>query len=95
MATQYRSDSLYRHTAIVNNKYLGIYNPGDIDIANTDTMTFTLTSKHHHRPDVLAYELYNNSKLWWIFAQFNPDILVDPIIDFVAGKEIVVPTRFS
>jgi hypothetical protein len=95
MAIVYRTDSLYRTTPIVDNKYLGIYEPGTIDLSNTNTTTVVLTNKHHQRPDVLANELYGNPKLWWIFAQFNPDTLVDPIIDFTSGKELIVPTRFS
>ena len=95
MKSKYRTDSVYRKTPVVNNKYLGIWNPGNLDVNNTLTTTVTLAPKHEYRPDVLAYELYGNAKLWWIFAQFNPDELVDPIMDFTAGKTLTVPTRFS
>lgn len=95
MATNYRTDSVYRKTPIVNNKYLGIFNPGNLDVSNTTTTTVTLENRHQFRPDVLANELYGNPKLWWVFAQFNPDELVDPIMDFTSGKQIVVPVRFS
>lgn len=93
--TTYRTDSVYRNTGVVNNKYLGIWQPGSLDIENTNTEDFTITPKYENRPDVLAHDLYGNSKLWWVFAQFNPDTLNDPIIDFVSGLKIKIPTRFS
>lgn len=95
MAIIYRTDSMYRNTPIIDNNHLGVYDPGSLDITNTSTTTVTLTNRHHLRPDVLANDLYGNAKLWWVFAQFNPDTLIDPIIDFTTGKEIIVPTRFS
>ena len=93
--TSYRTDSVYRNTGIVNNKYLDVYEPGSLDLENTSTVDYVLTSKHNNRPDVLAHELYGNAKLWCVFAQFNPDMLNDPIIDFVSGLKIKVPTRFT
>ena len=51
--------------------------------------------KHNQKPDLLAYELYGNAKLWWVFALFNQDKLKDPIIDFKEGITIKVPVRFS
>jgi len=44
---------------------------------------------------LLAYDLYGNSKLWWVFAQFNQDKLKDPVVDFLPGLEIQVPTKFT
>ena len=94
MASEYRTDSQYRNTGIVNNKYLDIYESG-IDVENIDTYEFLISSKYENRPDVLAHDLYGNAKLWWVLAEFNPDTLGDPIIDFLAGLTINVPTRFS
>jgi hypothetical protein len=39
----------------------------------------------------LAYDLYNDSRLWWVFAQRNPNRLKDPVFDFVAGTSIYLP----
>lgn len=44
------------------------------------------------RPDLLAYDMYKNSDLWWVFAVRNPDTLVDPLLSFVTGTIIYVPT---
>jgi hypothetical protein len=43
------------------------------------------------RPDLLAYDLYSDSRLWWVFAQRNSNRLKDPVFDFVAGTGIYIP----
>jgi hypothetical protein len=92
---KYRADSLYRNTKVVSNQYLDTLDLASVDIDNTSTKTVTIQSKHEEKPDLLAYELYGNSKLWWVFGLFNQDALADPIIDFKAGLKIIVPIRFS
>ena len=91
----YKPDSLYRNTSIVSNQYLDTLNVDDIDIENTTTKSVKLELKHENKPDLLAYELYGNSKLLRGFALFNQDKLKDPIIDFKEGVTIKVPVRFS
>ena len=44
------------------------------------------------RPDLLAHKLYGDSNLWWVFAIRNPDVLKDPIFNFLAPNIIYVPT---
>ena len=94
MAT-YRTDSVYRNTNIINNQYLDVLDVSNIDVENTTTTSMTIEAKYNEKPDLLAYDLYGNSKLWWVFALFNQDKLKDPIIDFKSGIKIIVPTRFS
>ena len=94
MAT-YRTDSLYRDTKITNNQYLDELTIDNIDVNNTTTTDITLNEKYDEKPDLLAYDLYGNAKLWWVFALFNQDELADPILDFQAGLKIKVPARFS
>jgi hypothetical protein len=91
----YRTDSVYRNTKTINNQYLDILNIDNIDIDNTTTETITLAAQYDEKPDLLAYDLYGNAKLWWVFPLFNQDMLVDPIMDFKSGMKITVPTRFS
>ena len=93
--TEYRSDSMYRNTKIVNNKYLDVYNTSVSDIDNMEIDTVEIAPKYHQRPDVLAHDLYGNAKLWWVFAELNQDKLIDPIVDFKSGLTISVPVRFS
>lgn len=95
MPVEYRQDSLYRTTNIVDKKYLDILDIGIKNINSISTKSYKIENKYQNRPDVLAYDLYGNAKLWWIFAILNQDTLVDPIIDFEAGLTIQVPERFS
>ena len=90
----YGTDSLYRNTQIINKQYLDVLNVDNIDIQNTTTTSITVEAKHEEKPDLLAYELYGNANLWWVFALFNQDELVDPILDFKTGIKINVPVRF-
>ncbi len=53
---------------------------------------FTITQTYNMRPDLLAFDVYQDSELWWVFAQRNPDILKNPLIDFSVGTVIYVPT---
>jgi hypothetical protein len=91
----YRTDSLYRNTEIVNQQYLDVLNIDNIDIDNTTTETITLEEKYDEKPDLLAHDLYGNAKLWWVFGLFNQDQLSDPIMDFKTGLKILVPLRFA
>ncbi len=91
----YRTDSLYRDTDIINKQYLDVLNVSNIDIDNTSTKEITLEEKYNEKPDLLAHDLYGNAKLWWVFGLFNQDELSDPIIDFKTGLKISVPIRFS
>jgi hypothetical protein len=92
---KYGSDSVYRNTKIVDNRYLDHWENPIQGKENYSTQTIVIRNKFDQRPDLLAHELYGNAKLWWVFAEFNPDVLVDPIIDFKSGIIITVPTRFA
>ena len=60
--------------------------------SSPDDDLYKITNEYNLRPDLLAYKLYGNPGLWWIFAVLNMDILKDPIWDFKAGTVIAVPT---
>jgi hypothetical protein len=93
--TEYRPDSNYRTTNIIDNKYLDIYQDVISNKSEVVTKTITVDPKYDLRPDVLANDLYSNPKLWWVFAEFNPDTLVDPILDLKSGMSLIVPEKFS
>ena len=44
-------------------------------------------------PDLLAFDLYGDSSLWWVFAIRNPNAIQDPIYDFQPGVIIYVPQK--
>ena len=50
-----------------------------------------ITQTYSLRPDLLAYDLYDDSNLWWVFAQRNPNTIKDPLFDFVTGTKIYLP----
>lgn len=57
----------------------------------TDDNLFLINSTYQFRPDLLAYDLYDDSNLWWVFYQRNPNTLIAPPWDFAAGTEIYIP----
>lgn len=56
---------------------------------------YTIPAEFDERPDLVANFAYDNSRLWWVFALRNPDILKDPIRDFKAGTTIILPAANS
>ena len=60
----------------------------------TDDLEFEINQTYQYRPDLLAFDLYNDARLWWVFAARNPNRLgPDPYFDFKAGVGIYVPTQ--
>ena len=89
MATSYSSFSPYYKTPIING-YLDVTTFRNIPEVVSDAL-FTVTSKYNNRPDLLANDLYGDSRLWWVFAARNKSILKDPIFDLVPGVNIYLP----
>ncbi|GEM_PF-5027871 len=87
----YKKTSHLSQTAIVNG-YTSVYTP-PFSPDYTKTNEFTITQKFNKRPDLLAYELYDDAAYWWIFAVYNRNQILDPINDFTLGTKILVPTR--
>jgi len=57
----------------------------------TDDRLFKINQTYQYRPDLLAYDLYQNSGLWWVFYQRNPNTLQAPPLDFKLGTTIYLP----
>jgi len=87
--TSYNKLGPYANTQVVNG-YLNVLNFIDIP-SEADDIEFTITSLYMHRPDLLAFDLYNDSQLWWVFAVRNKDVIRDSIYDFVPGRVIYLP----
>jgi hypothetical protein len=85
----YSKTSPYFTTQIVNG-YLDTLNFRDIPNERDDIL-FEVTSTYENRPDLLAYDLYKDSKLWWVFAVRNKRLLKDPVYDLKAGVKIYLP----
>jgi hypothetical protein len=63
--------------------------------AEVDDFLYTIEPQYTHRPDLLAFDLYGTSSLWWVFIQRNLDVLQDPIFDFIPGIQIYIPKNSS
>jgi len=87
---KYRNNSPWEKTEIINNSYLDILNIRSIP-AEPNDVRYTIQPQYTHRPDLLAYDLYGDQGLWWVFAQRNMDIIQDPVYDIEAGVEIILP----
>lgn len=87
----YGPTSPYFSTKIPNNQFLDVMENRSIPGDPSDAY-WTITPGYNLRPDLLAYDLYEDSKLWWVFAQRNPNTLADPLFDFVTGKSIYLPS---
>ena len=71
---------------------LGFFSPRTIT-AEPDDTEYTIERTYAYRPDLLAYDLYGSPRLWWVFAQRNPDQLEDPIYDFKPGVTVQLPKK--
>jgi hypothetical protein len=93
MQSIYPRTSPYYDTPVVNNKFLDVATYRPIPF-NTLDVFMTVTPVYQFRPDLLAYDLYSDARLWWVFAARNPNILgPDPYFNMVAGLQIYVPTQ--
>lgn len=86
----YSQSSPYFSTSIYNGDFLDVMVNRPIPSNPTDSY-WEISETYNMRPDLLAYDLYNDSKLWWVFAQRNPNRLKDPLFDFVTGTGIYIP----
>lgn len=86
---QYLTSSPYFNTDIVGN-YLEVMSYRQIP-KEVDDIVYTIKSQHALRPDLLAYDLYGDANLWWVFAVRNPNTIEDPIFDFQPGVSIFLP----
>jgi hypothetical protein len=87
---KYNQTSPYYDTSIYNKDFLDIMVDRSIPVDVLDNY-WEITRTYHLRPDLLAYDLYGDSKLWWVFSQRNPNKLKDPLFDFVTGTKIYIP----
>ena len=92
----YEKNSPYYQTNQKDNyvSYLDYWNGQFILPRSTDSI-YEIAGSYNNRPDLLSFQLYGTSMLWWVFALRNPNILIDPVWDFVPGVTIYVPAKES
>lgn len=86
----YTTTSPYFKTEVKNNEYLSYLTIRPVPARANDVL-YTIEVQYTHRPDLLAYDLYGTSDLWWVFAQRNMNVIRDPIYDIEAGVQIYLP----
>ncbi len=57
----------------------------------SDDQILLITQTYQYRPDMLAFDLYDNASLWWVFYQRNPNTLTKPPLDFKVDVQIYLP----
>lgn len=85
----YRATSSYSDTPLTGNTLDVMVNRPIPKLA--DDVVLTINQTYNMRPDLLAYDLYGDSDLWWVFAQRNPNVLINPLLDFKVGTTIFLP----
>lgn len=92
--TIYRKDSFLNRSEKINDLFLGMNNLPTVSKTIKDEV-YVIGHGYDERPDLLAHQIYGNTRLWWVFALRNPDVLKDPIRDFKPGTEIILPSEES
>jgi len=85
----YGSTSSY-FTTPVTQSYLDVWQNRPIPKTSDDTY-IVINETYQYRPDLLAFDLYQDAGLWWVFYQRNPNTLVAPPWDFKVGTRIYLP----
>ncbi len=88
--TTYPAVSPYALTTVFDARFLDVMQNVYIPFLEDDVQ-WTVAAVYEYRPDLLANDLYQDSRLWWVFAQRNPNVLKDPLFDLVTGAKIYLP----
>ena len=91
MAQNSKDTSQYLPTPI-KDWYLDLWVRRPVPSSEFDAILI-IPSAFDQRPDLLSQQEYGTPRLWWVFSVRNPDLLIDPIADFVSGLEIYVPVN--
>jgi hypothetical protein len=91
MAIAYNKTSPYANT----NTFAFFLDVADIPAIPYDPndVQYQIDAIYKGRPDLLAFDLYGDSSLWWVFSVRNPNVLQDPIFDFLPGAIIFIPKK--
>lgn len=93
MTASYTNTSPWYNTQIKQN-YLDLLSIRSVS-SEPDDFKYIIEAQYANRPDLLAFDLYGDSALWWVFIQRNLDVLQDPIFDFTTGTTIYIPKGSS
>ena len=94
MAVLNFSNTIYDSKSYLNeSRFRGFY----LDVAKLPVVSdltgnyVVVPAECENRIDLFSYQQYGSSRLWWIIALANADIIRDPTWDFKAGMVVFVP----
>jgi hypothetical protein len=88
--TLYNTASPWRDTPLFDGKYLDLLSYISLP-QEPDDIFKQIPATYQYRPDLMAYDIYSDANLWWVFQVRNPEIIKDPIWDFDTDKTIYLP----
>lgn len=91
MTVEYSKSSPYYRTERFSN-FLDVWKTRSFP-SRQDDVAYVIDRVYKYRPDLLAYDLYGDAGLWWVFAIRNPNVLKNPIGDFIPGVAISIPKK--
>lgn len=91
MASIYNKNSPYANTGTFG-QFLDVLTMRTIT-KKSDDVAYTIDKVYKYRPDMLAFDLYGDSALWWVFIARNPNVLTDPVFGFKPGVTIYIPKK--
>jgi hypothetical protein len=91
MANFHRKDSFLKNSSVYD-IFLDVSKMPSVP-QNVSDEKYIIEPAYDQRPDLFAFDRFGSSRVWWIVALRNLDVLVDPIRDFKAGTEISVPSK--
>ena len=91
MATFHRADSFLKNTGVYD-IFLDVTTLPTVPKSISDEK-YIIEPKYHNRLELLAFDVYGSTRLWWIIALRNIDSIEDPTRDATAGLEIYLPSR--
>jgi hypothetical protein len=71
------------------NFYLGVNKLPNISLQVGDLVQ--VPPECENRIDLFSFQQYGSSRLWWVIALANADIIKDPTWDFKSGMTVFVP----
>jgi len=84
----YNNRSFLKNTEF-KNFYLGTSKLPNVSLAVGDQVE--VPPECENRIDLFSYQQYGSSRLWWVIALANADIIKDPTWDFKSGMIVFVP----
>lgn len=84
----YPVESPYYLSSIVG-RFMTYYVHRSVKPHQLDKVTQLNNERYVERPDLLAFDLYGDSELFWVIPVRNG--LQDPIFDLTFGKSLIIP----